>query len=459
MTATTFSHREILTAFGGIGLAMLMAAMDQTIVATALPTIAAGFGGMGHMSWIVTAYLLASTATVPVYGRLSDLYGRRRLLQIALTVFLVGSLLCGLAQSMAQLVAFRALQGFGAGGLMALSFAVIGDMIAPRERGRYQGYISGIFAVASLAGPLLGGVLTEYASWRWIFWINLPLGAAALAMTRRGLRHLRGGQAKARFDLLGAILLMAAVTAFLLAASGIGATGWWRAPQVQASGGAALVLTAALVMWQRRVEDPVLPLRVIGSGVVRTGLLVVVLSSIVLFGGVIYLPLYLQTIGGAGVTASGAMMMPLMLGATAGSLAGGHILSRTGRYKALPVAGLTVAAACLTAIVVEAPRGVPLLALMGVLGAALGQVMPVITVAVQNAVERRDLGAATASIGFFRSLGGAIGVAGFGALLSARLQDSESIGGAFDLLFLAAAAVALAGAGVALRLEERPLRS
>ncbi len=456
MAPDRFSHREILTAFSGIALAMLMAAMDQTIVATALPTIADGFGG-AHMSWVVTAYLLATTATAPIYGRLSDLYGRRRMLQIAVAVFALGSLLCGLAQSMAQLVAFRAVQGLGGGGLMALAFTVIGDMVPPRERGRYQGYISGIFAVASTAGPLLGGLLTEFASWRWIFLINLPLAAAAAAMSQRGLRRLSAGHAEARFDLPGALLLMAAITALMLAVSRIGAApGWWRAPGLHLAGAAAVVLGTAFVLWQRRAAEPVLPLRLARSAVMRVAMAIVVLSTMVLFAGVVFLPLYLQRVGGVGVSVSGAMMLPLMLGATAGSLVGGRLVSRTGRYKALPVAGLAVATAVLAAFGLAMPGGAPLLALMAVLGAALGQVMPVVTVAVQNAVERRDLGAATAVIGFFRSLGAALGVAAFGALLAGHAP--ADYGDAFRTMFAAAAGLALAGASVALLLEERPLR-
>lgn len=492
----TFSHREILEVFSGVALAMLMAAMDQTIVATALPTIAERMGGLDELPWVVTAYLLASTATTPIYGKLSDLYGRKRVLQAAIALFLAGSVLCALAATMTQLILFRGIQGVGGGGLMALSFTIIGDVVAPRERGRYQGYIGAVFAVSSVAGPLLGGLFTEHLSWHWIFLINLPVGAAALAMTGRALGRLGRGRDRPSVDVQGAALLMAAVACLLLVVSRGGTVWSWTSPALLGLGTAGVVLLALFLRHERRVAEPILPLRLFAIPVVAVANPVVAVGAMVLFSGIVFLPLHLQLVRGAGAAESGFLLLPLVLGMTVGSVSGGRLIARTGRYKIYPIVGLMLAAAMnlilgLATAVAHDPLWSTLVLVP--LGVGLGLVMPVMTVAVQNAVDKRDLGAATATIGFFRSLGGSVGVALCGAVLtadaSARLeaagvpgldpravieQGSRMIDAlpeaaraaallafehAFETLFLVAAGLAVLGFALTLFLEERPLRS
>ncbi|BAI71723.1 integral membrane multidrug-efflux transport protein [Azospirillum sp. B510] len=490
--AHVFTHQEILRVFSGVALAMLMAAMDQTIVATALPTMASQFGGLDMLPWVVTAYLLTSTTTTPIYGKLSDLYGRKRVLQTAILLFLVGSALCAAAQSMTQLILFRGLQGLGGGGLMALAFTIIGDVVAPRERGRYQGMIGGVFALASVAGPLLGGIFTETIGWHWIFLINLPLGVAALAMTRRTLSRLPAGRARPRIDLAGAALLTGAVTSLLVVATRGDAMGW-SGPATLGLLAAGLVMLAVFLWHERRIEEPILPLHLFRRPVVAVATPVVAVSAMVLFAGIVYLPLHLQLVRGTSATVSGLLLLPLVLGMTIGSVGGGRLIAKTGRYKAFPLAGLALSGvmyALLGALPALAGDGLWSTLILVPLGMGLGLVMPVMTVAVQNAVDQRDLGAATASVGFFRSLGGSVGVAVFGAVFNAVV--SERLAGAglsgravlehgaaalaslppaarggvvatlehgFATLFLLAAALAVVSFAMTLFLKELPLRS
>ncbi|MBK1841452.1 MFS transporter [Azospirillum sp. YIM B02556] len=487
-----FTHQEILRVFSGVALAMLMAAMDQTIVATALPTMASQFGGLDMLPWVVTAYLLTSTTTTPIYGKLSDLYGRKRVLQTAIVLFLAGSVLCAMAQSMTQLILFRGLQGLGGGGLMSLAFTIIGDVVAPRERGRYQGMIGGVFALASVAGPLLGGIFTETIGWHWIFLINLPLGVAALAMTRGTLSRLPAGRARPRIDLAGAALLTGAVTSLLVVATRGDAMGW-GSPAALGLLGAGLVLLAVFLWHERRIEEPILPLHLFRLPVVAVATPVVAVSAMVLFAGIVYLPLHLQLVQGASATTSGLLLLPLVLGMTVGSVGGGRLIARTGRYKAFPLAGLALSCAMyalLGTLPALAADGLWSTLILVPLGMGLGLVMPVMTVAVQNAVDQRDLGAATAAVGFFRSLGGSVGVAVFGAVFNAvvseRLESAGLSGRAvldhgaaalaalppaarggvvatlehgFATLFLLAAALAVVSFAMTLFLKELPLRS
>jgi len=492
----TFTHREILEVFSGVALAMLMAAMDQTIVATALPTMAEQLGNLEDLPWVVSAYLLASTTTTPIYGKLSDLYGRKRVLQVAILLFLVGSVLCALAGSMFQLILFRAVQGLGGGGLMALAFTIIGDVVEPRERGRYQGYIGGVFALASVAGPLLGGVFTEALSWHWIFLINLPIGAAALFMTRKALARLPMGIAHPTIDYLGAALLMAGITGLLLVISRGGTAFGWTSPALLALAAGTAVLLGLFVWHERRVEEPILPLRLFRSPVFAVANPIVAVSAMVLFAGIVFLPLHLQLVRGAGATESGLLLLPLVFGMTLGAVGGGRLIARSGRYKIFPIVGLALAALMFLALgVSDRVAGDALLSTLVLvpLGIGLGLVMPVMTVAVQNAVDRRDLGAATAAVGFFRSLGGTAGVALFGAVLSADvgrhlgaaglpgidardvlergtvvlqgLPDharAAAIGAfeqGFETLFVLAAAFAAVSLVLTLFLKELPLRS
>lgn len=491
-----FTHREILEVFSGVALAMLMAAMDQTIVATALPTMGADLGSLENLPWVVTAYMLASTATTPIYGKLSDLYGRKRILQIAICLFLAGSLLCALAQSMTQLIVFRTVQGLGGGGLMALAFTIIGDVVAPRERGRYQGMIGGVFALASVAGPLLGGMFTELLSWHWIFFINLPVGVAALLMTNRALNRLPMGTAHPTIDYLGAALLMGSVTSLLVFVSRGGRMAPWTSPGVLGPGVLGIVLLAAFIVHERRVAEPILPLRLFRIPVFAVANPIVAISAMTLFAGIVFLPLHLQLVLGTGATASGLLLLPLVFGMTFGAVGGGRLIARSGRYKIFPIVGLGLAAAMYLVLgLVGAVAGDPLYATLVLvpLGVGLGLVMPVMTVAVQNAVDHRDLGAATASVGFFRSLGGSVGVALFGAVLTwdvarrltaaglpdlnprdvlehgtavihtlpdaARAAAIHAFEGAFETLFVLAAGLGLVSLVLTLFLEELPLRS
>ena len=487
-----FTHQEILRVFSGVALAMLMAAMDQTIVATALPTMASQFGGLEMLPWVVTAYLLTSTTTTPIYGKLSDLYGRKRVLQTAILLFLAGSVLCAAAQSMTQLILFRGLQGLGGGGLMSLAFTIIGDVVAPRERGRYQGMIGGVFALASVAGPLLGGIFTETIGWHWIFLINLPLGIAAFAMTRRTLSRLPAGRARPRIDLAGAALLTGAVTSLLIVATRGEAMGW-GSPAALGLLAAGLVMLVIFLWHERRIEEPILPLHLFRRPVVAVATPVVAVSAMVLFAGIVYLPLHLQLVQGASATVSGLLLLPLVLGMTFGSVGGGRLIAKTGRYKAFPLAGLALSGlmyALLGTLPELAADGLWSTLILVPLGMGLGLVMPVMTVAVQNAVEQRDLGAATASVGFFRSLGGSVGVAVFGAVFNAVVSDrlegaglsgravlehgaaalanlpAAARGGVvatlehgFATLFLLAAALAVVSFAMTLFLKELPLRS
>ncbi len=423
------SHRQILVVMSGLMLGMLLAALDQTIVSTAMPTIVGDLGGLEHLSWVATAYLLTSTAATPLYGKISDLYGRKPVFQFAIIVFLVGSALAGIAHSMTQLIAFRALQGIGAGGLMTLVFAIIGDIIPPRERGRYQGYFAGVFGLSSVAGPLLGGFFTQHLSWRWIFYINLPIGLVALVVVASVLQipHTRREHS---IDWLGASLLVSATSSLLLYLSWAGPAreyGWGHPLSVTLAAVAA-VLTVAFVAWESRAAEPILPLRLFRNGVfsVTSGLGFIVGLS--MFGAIIYIPVYLQVVDGVSPTESGLRMLPLMLGLLVTSIGSGRAISKMGRYKIFPVIGTGVIAVgmfLLSRLGVDTSFWESSLAML-VVGAGLGFVMQVLIVAVQNSVDFRDMGIATSASTFFRSMGGTLGIAIFGAILSSRLATEIS---------------------------------
>ena len=419
------SHRQIQTVLLGLMLGMLVAALSQTIVATALPTIVGDLGGQGQLAWVVSATLLASTASTPIWGKVSDIYGRKPMFQLAIVVFLIASLFAGFSQNMGQLIAARAFQGIGVGGLMALSQAIIGDVVSPRERGRYQGYIGGAFGLATVAGPLIGGYLVDHLSWRWTFWVGIPIGIAALVITERVL-NLPFPRRKHAVDWLGAFFIVASVSALLLEVSLGGKEFEWN------SGWTYLLVTLTVVflllaIWQeRRADEPIMPPRMFRN---HTFVIVAAAGFVVgvaMFGSIIFLPQYLQIVKGETPTASGLQTLPLMLGLLMASIGSGRAITRTGRYKIFPLIGLLMLAVGLYLMsLLDANTSFAVMSLyMIVVGVGVGMTMQVLILAAQNAADPGDLGVATSGATFFRSLGGAIGVAALGALLAHELVTS-----------------------------------
>jgi EmrB/QacA subfamily drug resistance transporter len=421
-TQQYFSHRQIVIILFGVMAGMLLFALDQGIVGTALPRIVSDLGGLDQLSWVVTAYLLTSTAATPLWGKVSDLYGRRVTFQVAIGIFLLGSALCGLSQNMLELIGFRALQGAGGGGLFAVALSIIGDVIPPRQRGRYQGYFGAVFGVSSVAGPLLGGWLTDGPGWRWIFYVNLPVGGAALVVTSLVLR-MPVVRRQHRIDYSGAAAIVAAVSCLLLYLDWRGKEYGWTEPGSLALLGAFAVLAVAFVRIELRTVEPIIPMRLFRNPVFGVGNAFGFLAGIAMFGGFIFLPVYLQAVQGFSPTASGLSLLPAIIGIFSTSITSGRLITRTGRYKIFPIIGalvLTVALFLLSHLAVDTPFWQ--VALYEYLfGAGLGFTMQTIVTAVQNAVEFRDLGVATGSTTFFRQMGASIGVAIFGAVLSSRL--------------------------------------
>ncbi|MFJ5043306.1 DHA2 family efflux MFS transporter permease subunit [Streptomyces sp. NPDC088719] len=426
------SHRSVLVAIGALLLGMLLAALDQTIVSTALPTIVSELGGLDHLSWVVTAYLLAATAATPLWGKLGDQYGRKKLFQTAIVIFLIGSALCGVAQNMPQLIGFRALQGLGGGGLMVLSMAIVGDLVTPRERGKYQGLFGAVFGVTSVLGPLLGGFFTEHLSWRWVFYINLPIGVVALVVIAAVL-HIPVRREKHTIDYLGTFLIAAVATALVLVAS-LGGTTWaWSSPQIIGLAVLAVVLLVAFVAVERRAVEPVLPLKLFR---IRTFSLVAVISFVIgfaMFGAMTYLPTFLQVVHDITPTMSGVHMLPMVIGLLITSTGSGQIVSRTGRWKVFPITGTAITAVGLVLLhqLDENSSTWLMSAFFFVFGAGLGLVMQVLVLVAQNSVSYRDLGVATSGVTFFRSIGSAFGVAIFGTIFANRLtgQLTDALAG------------------------------
>ncbi|MGH9206632.1 MAG: MDR family MFS transporter, partial [Acidimicrobiales bacterium] len=420
---STLSHRQVLVVFSALMLGMLLAALDQTIVATALPTIVGDLGGLSHISWVVTAYLLASTASTPLYGKLGDLYGRKPVFQTAIVIFLVGSALAGLSQSLGELIAFRAIQGLGAGGLIVSALAIVGDVVSPRERGRYQGIFGAVFGVSSVAGPLLGGFFVDNLSWRWVFYINLPLGAVALVTTALTL-HLPKRSVRHVIDYLGAGLLAAAVTCLILLTTLGGNTYPWGSAPIFILGLLGLVLLVLFAWTEKRAEEPVMPLRLFRNPIFSATSSIGFVVGFAMFGAITFLPLFLQVVRGASPTQSGLQITPLMLGLLIASIGSGQLISRWGRYKIFPILGtaiMSVGMYLLSRLDVSTSTFAAA-TFMFVLGFGLGLVMQVLVLAAQNSVDYADLGAATSGATFFRSIGGSFGVAVFGAIFINRLS-------------------------------------
>jgi EmrB/QacA subfamily drug resistance transporter len=415
-------RQSVWVVFIGLMLVLLMAALDSTIVATALPTIVGDLGGLDHISWVVTAYLLAQTAVTPLYGKLGDLYGRKIVLQVGLVVFLIGSALCGAAQSLTELIIFRAVQGLGGGGLIVSTMAAIGDVVPPRERGRYQGLFGAVFGLASVIGPLLGGFLTTNLTWRWIFYVNLPVGVLAFVVLMATFPS-RTDHVRHQVDYLGAGLLAAALSAIVLLSTLGGTTYKWGSPATILLAVAAVVLVVLFALTERRVPEPVLPLRLFANRVFSVTSAMGLVVGFALFGSVTYLPLFLQVVNGASPTSSGLQILPLIGGLLITSIASGQLISRTGKYKPFPIAGtaiMVVGLSLLSTMDAQTTR-LEASAFMFILGLGLGLVMQVLVLAVQNSVGYEDLGVATSGATLFRSIGGAVGTSILGSIFASRL--------------------------------------
>ncbi|HET7690929.1 MAG TPA: MDR family MFS transporter [Nocardioidaceae bacterium] len=413
------SHRQILVVLGGLLTGMFLSALDQSIVGTALPRITSELGGLDKLSWVVTAYLLTATASTPLWGKISDLYGRRPLFQAAIVIFIVGSALAGFAQNIEQLIAFRAIQGLGGGGLMALAIATIGDVVPPRERARYQGYIAAVFGTSSVLGPVLGGWFADGPGWEWIFFINVPIGIVALVVTSAALKmkHVRRDHS---IDYVGATVLVASVSSILLYTAWAGGEYGWGSREALVYLVAGFVLAGLFIVVERRAKEPILPLSLFGNPIFRVSVGFGFLVAMAMFGAMVFLPIYLQVVDGMSPTESGLAMIPMVVGLFGASISCGQYMSRTGHYKKLPPLGALVTIVGL-ALLATMGTGTPYwfagLA-MFVMGAGLGMTMQVLVVAVQNSVDRSDMGVATSSVQFFRQMGGAFGTALFGAVMS-----------------------------------------
>jgi len=420
------SKRQIYRIFAGIIAGLFLSALDTNIINVALPTIVGDLGGLNQLAWVGTAYLLTSTAATPLFGKLSDLYGRRQLFQIAIVTFVAGSLACGLSQNMAQLVISRGFQGIGGGGLFAMSFVIIGDVIPPRDRGRYVGFITSVFAFASVAGPLIGGFIVDHWGWRWIFTINVPLGIIAMFVTTSALR-LPFSRRDAKVDVMGATLLVASVSSLILMATWAGEGKYaWGSPMIIGLGLASVVIGVLFVLWEIRSPEPIMPMRLFRNSIFAVIVPLMVVLGSVMFGANAFLPLFLQAVDGVSATKSGLLLLPMMLGVTIASIGSGRLTARTGRYKHWPILGSALAAVgviLLTQLEPDTSRFFIATAMLCI-GLGFGCTMPTSTLAVQNSVDWRDLGVASSAVTFFRSLGGAVGLAVYGAVFNARITAS-----------------------------------
>jgi EmrB/QacA subfamily drug resistance transporter len=446
----TSSAREIRAVYFGLMIVMGLGALDQSIVATALPRIVGDLGGLAHLSWVVTAYVLASTATMPLYGKLSDQYGRKPLLYTAILTFLLGSVLCGMAQTMTQLIICRAIQGLGAGGFLPLAQIIIGDLVPPAERGRRQGGIAAVFAATSVIGPVLGGFITDWLSWHWIFYVNLPIGAYAFYVIAHTLHHPQRTQTH-KIDYLGSVLMTGAITGFLLVLA-LGGTEWpWDAPQLRGTLLLAIVLAAALLFHVRRVPEPVLPPQLFQNRVFNIASVVMALTFMGLLGASVFFPLLFQLVMGVSPAYSGLLTVPLMIGLVTSSTVNGRYLMKSGRYKRTQLAGLGLACVAFAILAwgIGSDGGYGVIEpCIFALGLGLGLVMPNMTIAVQNALPLNQRGVGTAMLAFFRSLGGLLGVTGSGAILARQLHAD----GVSAVVAMSPGAHALPGSAAAARM-------
>jgi EmrB/QacA subfamily drug resistance transporter len=468
------SHPEVTAIIVGIMLAMFLGALDQTIVATALPTIGRHFGDLEQLSWVVTAYLLTGTAVTPLYGKLSDIYGRRAMMLTAIGIFVVGSIACALAPSMTALVLGRAVQGLGGGGLMALSQTIIADLVSPKERGRYQGYIGAVFATSSVGGPVLGGFLTEHLDWSLIFWINLPLGFAALGMTSSVLRRVPFRPRKHRLDVLGAVLMVIAAVALLLALSWGGRRYDWISLETGALFATSMLFWGLFAWRLVSTREPFLPLTVLANPVVRCATLAGSCCMGTLVGMTVFAPLYFEVVHHLSASQSGLALIPMMGSTVLFSTLTGRAMTHVVHYKRMPLIGLTLGILAVAALSIW-PAAMPLplvLLAMTVAGAGFGSVFPISTVCMQNAVSHAHVGVATGAANFFRALISALVVAVLGAIvlgglgggtgdaveMLARAASSHALAHAFRFVFLTCGLVLSFAMAFIVAMEERPLK-
>ena len=426
-----YTHKQILRVVTGIMLCILLASLDQTVVIPAVPAIAGDLNAFGHLSWIVTAYLLTSTAATPIYGKLSDIWGRRALLLPALALFIAASMACGFAQSLPQLILARAVQGLGGAGLFAMAQSAVADVVSPRERGRYQAYMASMWGVSSIAGPIVGGYVTDHLSWRWLFWANLPVGLVAMVLCNRALKLIRVQPRQTVIDWWGAALVVAEVSAWLLLLSWGGTEYGWLSGQILGLAAAGVGLFAALVWRERRAVDPILPPRLFGNGMFLRGVSIAFMTSLGLFGATFLLPLYFQLVLGFDASSAGLMVVPFLGSNVLGALVSGQTARRVGRTKGIVLSGL--GASCLAfTLLAFMTQGAPMAAVLltsALLGLGTGMTMPTVLMQVQNGAERRDVGAATGSLLFLRSMGGAFGSTVVGALLAMRFNAGLAAAG------------------------------
>jgi EmrB/QacA subfamily drug resistance transporter len=447
-------RREVMVVLPGLMLAFMLAMLDNFIVGTAMPTIVRDLGGLSHLSWVVTAYVLGTTVSTPLWGKIGDMYGRKGVFITSIVTFLIGSALSGAAQSMTQLIGFRALQGLGAGGLVVGAMAIIGDLVSPRERGRYQGIMSAVMAVAMIAGPLVGGYITDNLDWRWAFYVNVPIGIAALALMVTRL-HLPKHRAQHRIDWAGAGLLAVGITALVLITTWGGSQYAWGSSMILGLVGVAVVALALFAYVEPRAPEPILSLSLFRNRNFALTSVIGFLVGFAMFGAISYLPLYQQTVQGASATNSGLLLLPMMAGLLVTSLIAGQLITRTGRYKAYPVIGgvlMTVGMVLLALMGVHTSKLSTSLAML-VLGLGMGFLMQTTMLIAQNSVQQRDIGVASSTSTFFRSIGGSFGVSLFGAIFNHTLTSSltASVGATAAAKLTASGASNLSGgAGVTL---------